>query len=85
MARPRNKLFYETPLPDFLPPEKEWLREAAYRLGNQMNGAYERNPHILENISIDFSEGLFWRKKLTSEAPDLSLTTLKRQVSDSES
>lgn len=27
MARPRNKLFYETPLPDFLPPEKEWLRE----------------------------------------------------------
>ena len=27
MARPKNKLFYETPLPDFLPPEKEWLRE----------------------------------------------------------
>lgn len=27
MARPRKKLFYETPLPDFLPPEKEWLRD----------------------------------------------------------
>ena len=27
MARPRNTLFYETPLPDFLPPEKEWLRD----------------------------------------------------------
>lgn len=27
MARPRNKLFYETPLPDYLPPEKEWLRD----------------------------------------------------------
>ncbi len=27
MARPRNTLFFETPLPDFLPSEKEWLRE----------------------------------------------------------
>ena len=27
MARPRNKLFYETPLPVSLSPEKEWLRE----------------------------------------------------------
>lgn len=27
MARPKNQLFYEVPLPDWLPPGKEWLRD----------------------------------------------------------
>ena len=27
MAKQRNPIFYEVPLPDQLPPEKEWLRD----------------------------------------------------------
>ena len=34
MARPRNKLFYENPLPETLPPEKEWLHD--YHRNSQM-------------------------------------------------
>ena len=63
MARPRNKLFYETPLPDFLPPEKEWLRDYHRNSRNVVeyivrNGAKSNAYHVAIRTLTLFREYL---------------------------
>ena len=63
MARPRNKLFYETPLPDFLPPEKEWLRDYHRNSRNVVeyivrNGAKSNAYHVAIRTLTLFREHL---------------------------